>query len=133
MPVAALAALTISTAAADVRPLPIPAPDAVVRIVVSAEPGSKTVKDVTDPQVIQRLLAYLAARNDRWQRPFDTFPTPQWSIRLEGRGGPLLLLWLGPGWLAGREGGGTAADNRLRTLPQTDRTEIITILGVTSR
>jgi hypothetical protein len=130
-----LAALicSLSTAAAYVRPLPIPAAPAVARIVVSAEPGSKTVKDVTDPRVIQQFLAFLTARNDGWREPFDTFPTPQWTIRLEGREGPLLVLWLGPGWLGGREGAGSAADRRLRSLPQKDRTELITILGVTSQ
>lgn len=130
----ALVGLTcsLSTGAADAQPLPIPPSHAVARIVVTAEPGSKTVKEVTDPQVIQQCLAFLAARNDRWRTPFDTFPAPQWTIRLEGKEGPLLVLWLGAGWLGG-DGGGTAADRRLRPLPQADRTELIRLLGVTSR
>jgi hypothetical protein len=125
-------ACLVSTAAADGRPLPIPESRAVARIVVSPAHGDKTVKEITDPRVIQQLLAFLAARNDRWQRPFDTFPTPQWSIRLEGREGLLLMLWLGAGWLGGREGGGTADDNRLRPLLQADRIELIRLLGLTS-
>jgi hypothetical protein len=115
----ALAALICSiSAAADAQPLPIPPPHAVARIVVAAEPGNKTVKEVTDPQVIQQFLAFLTARNDGWRTPFDTFPTPQWTIRLEGREGLLLALWLGPGWLGAREGGGSAADLRHRHLPR---------------
>jgi hypothetical protein len=133
-PLVVLTALAcfVSAAAADDRPLPIPASRAVARIVVSAVQGEKTVKEITDPRVIQQLLAFLAARNDRWQKPFDTFPTPQWTIQLEGGEGPLLMLWLGAGWLGGREGGGTADDNRLRPLLQADRIELIRLLGMTS-
>jgi hypothetical protein len=133
-PLVVLTALAcfVSSAAADGRPLPIPASRAVTRIVVSAAHGDKTVKEITDPRVIQQFLAFLAARNDRWQRPFDTFPSPQWTIRLEGGEGLLLVLWLGAGWLGGSEGGGTADDKRLRPLLQADRIEMIRLLGMTS-
>ena len=129
-PVVALTALAclVATAAADSRPLPIPASGAVARIVVSATHGDKTVKEITDPRAIEQLLAFLAARNDRWQKPFATFPTPQWTIRLEGREGLLLAVWLGAGWL----GRGTDEGNVLRTLPQADRIELIRLLGMTS-
>ena len=72
----------------------------------------------------------LAAHNDGWRTPAGTFPAPQWTIELAGETGTLLVLWLGPNWLGGREGSGSARDNRLRDLSTTARLALLDILGV---
>jgi hypothetical protein len=72
----------------------------------------------------------LAAHNDGWRTPAGTFPAPQWTIELAGEARTLLVLWLGPNWLGGREGSGSARDNRLRDLSTTARLALLDILGV---
>ena len=73
---------SFAVAAGDARPLSIPSAGAVERIVIVARPGEAVIKDRA---VIERFLAFLTAHNDRWRQPWDTFPTPQWTIRLEGK------------------------------------------------
>jgi hypothetical protein len=108
-------------------PLPLPAVHEVGHIAASS--GARGAL-IADRASVERLLAFLAAHNDGWRRPTGTFPTPQWTIELVGERGVLLVLWLGPNWLGGREGAAPARDNRLRDLSAEARLTVLDILGV---
>jgi hypothetical protein len=123
-------ATTIASAEPGAPPLPIPAaPD--VAYIALTRGTSETV--VRDPEVIAQFVAFLGARNTDWHRPWDTFPTPEWTIRLVGRRDDQLVLWLGPNWLGGREGQAAAKDNRLRSLSQKEHDEVLNMLGAARR
>ena len=123
-------AAALASAAQAAPSLPIPAAGDVDRIVVSVHSGEAVI---TDPRVIDEFVAFLKARNRHWSRPWGTFPTPEWTIRLIGRKDPVLVLWLGPNWLGGREGLAGAQANRLRSLSEKDRAEALRILGATAQ
>jgi hypothetical protein len=127
--VACLGALTSCSPAVDrvAPPLPLPAVHEVAHITASS--GARGAV-ITDRESVERFLAFLTSHNDGWRIPAGTFPTPQWTIELAGEPGALLVLWLGPNWLGGREGSGTARDNRLRDLSAKARLTLLDILGV---
>lgn len=116
----------------NVRPLPIPDAVGVERIVISYDPDSIKGKEVVvkDANRIKRVLSFLKERNSGWEKTWHTFPSPQWTIRLEKGETLLLVLWLGPNWMGGREGQGDSSDNRLRTFVKKDRDELFQILGL---
>jgi hypothetical protein len=116
----------IASAELGAPPLPIPAAPDVDYIGLS--PGTNETV-IRDPKVIAQFVAFLSSRNTDWRQPWDTFPTPQWTIRLVGRGHDHLVLWLGPNWLGGREGRAAAKSNRLRSLSQKEHDEALKILG----
>ena len=62
-----------------------------------------------------------------------TFPSPEWTITFESDKELLLVVWLGEGWLGGREGQLGAAENRLRTLTKKDLAELSKILGLAKK
>jgi hypothetical protein len=108
-------------------PLPLPAVHEVASI--TAASGARGAV-ITDRESIERFLAFLAAHNDGWRTPAGTFPTPQWTIELAGEAGLLLVLWVGPNWLGGREGSGSNREHRLRDLSAEARRALLDILGV---
>src|SRR5438094_983996 len=101
------------------RPLPIPKAGAVDRVVIQGRPDDAKVV-VRDAKRIGRLVDFVAARNTGWRKPWDTFPTPRYALVLEKGEDPVLVLWVGPGWLGGREVQGDVSDNRLRSLSEKD-------------
>jgi len=120
-------AFSFAVAAGDARPLSIPSAGVVERIVIGAGPGETFIKDRA---VIERFLAFLTRHNDRWRQPWDTFPTPQWTIRLETKDQLALVLWVGPTWLGGRAGTAGAPANQLRDLSRAEYAEMLKILGL---
>jgi len=109
---AVVLAATITSAEPGAPPLPIPAASDVDYIAVS---GAAHETVIRDPRAIAQFVAFLSARNTDWRKPWGTFPTPEWTIRLVSRRDDHLLLWLGSNWLGGREGQAAAKNNRLRT------------------
>jgi hypothetical protein len=134
LPLVFLVALAISLVPwpQHARPLPIPDIAGIDRVVVSAQPerpkdGEVVIKNA---KRIKRLVAFLKERNNGWHKPWDTFPTPGWTVSFEKGKEMPLVLWLGPNWLGGREGRGAAADNRLRSLSKKESDELFEILGI---
>jgi hypothetical protein len=115
------------------RPLTIPKSDAVDRIVVRPANRDQGELVINDAKRIDRLLNFLSARNEGWKKPWYTFPTSQRTILLEKDKKLVLVLWVGPNWLGGREGGLGAGDNRLRSLTEKDLDQLLEILGITKR
>ena len=123
---AVILAAVIASAESGAPPLPIPAaPD--VAYIALTRGTSETV--IRNPKIIAQFVAFLSARNTDWRKPWDTFPTPEWTIRLVGRRDDHLVLWLGPNWLGGREGQAAAKDNRLRSLSPNEHDEALKMLG----
>jgi hypothetical protein len=123
--VIALAA-TIASAEPGAPPLPVPAASDVDYIAFN---GGTIETVIRDPKVITEFVAFLNARNTDWRKPWDTFPAPEWTIRLADRRVDHLVLWLGPNWLGGREGQAGAKNNRLRSLSQKEHDEALRMLG----
>jgi hypothetical protein len=123
---AVVLAAAVASAEPGVPPLPIPAAHDVDYIALS---GGTNETIIRDPKAIAQFVAFLSARNTDWRKPWDTFPTPEWTIRLVGRRDDHLVLWLGPNWLGGREGQAAAKNNRLRSLSQKEHDEVLKTLG----
>jgi hypothetical protein len=124
--VAVVLAAAIASAEPSGPPLPIPAAADVDRIVLSSGTNESVIRD---RKAITQFVAFLSGRNTDWRKPWDTFPTPEWTIRLVGPSDDHLVLWLGPNWLGGREGHGAAKSNRLRSLSQKEHDEALKMLG----
>ena len=82
---------------------------------------------------MERVLTFLAARNDNWTKTPFTYPSPQWTIELRKDKELVLVVWLGPDWMGGREGNGSVDDCRLRTLSEKDQAELFEILGLAKK
>ena len=117
---------SIASAQPGAPPLPIPAPTDVAYIALSSGTNETVIRDA---KVIAQFVAFMNSRNTDWRKPWDTFPTPEWTIRLVGRGHDHLVLWLGPNWLGGREGQADAKGNRLRRLSPKEYDEALAMLG----
>jgi hypothetical protein len=115
--------------------LKFPDPTKVDRIIVSrqASAGEEKVATFTDSKKIGELLAFMRVRNDMWYTPWYTFPGPQYTIQLQNKKELIVVLWVGTGWLGGRQGDQGSSENRLRTLTDKDRTELLKLLGVGKR
>ena len=129
--VAVTAAIPSCVSTAD--RLPVPEASAVTRVVVSWRGASGAEREelgVDDPKAIERLLTFLRMHNDGWRKPWDTFPTPQYTVSLKRGEELLLVVWVGTDWIGGREGSGGASDNRLRSLSDRERAEVLEIVGI---
>jgi hypothetical protein len=96
-------------------------------------PGSDEDLDrevvINDPKAVERFLAFLEAHNGGWHKPWGTFPTPRYTVALKRDNALLLAIWVGGSWIGGREGSGDSGE-RLRILSETERAEVLGILGV---
>jgi hypothetical protein len=88
---------------------------------------------ITDPHKIAGLLDFVAKRNRDWRKPGHTFPVGEYTVSLERNNATVLVLWISPGWMGGREGGRGASDNRLRSLTSEDWTKLVELLEINSR
>ncbi|MDB5310616.1 MAG: hypothetical protein JWO38_4818 [Gemmataceae bacterium] len=114
--------------------LPVPDASTVGRVVVSWSGsgigGPEQERVIEDPKAVERLLAFLRAHNDGWRKPWDTFPTPQYTVHLKRNNELLLVVWVGANWIGGREGSGDSSQNRLRSLSEQERAEVLEIFDV---
>jgi hypothetical protein len=112
--------------------LPIPEASSISQMVVSwrGEDGQERGSVVDDPKAIEHILQFLQNHNDGWRKPWDTFPTSQYSIALKQDTKLILVIWVGTDWIGGREGDGDAEDNRLHSLSEPERAEMLGILGI---
>jgi hypothetical protein len=130
MAVAATAAVSLFTPTAS--QLPVPEASKVDRVVISWRGAGRQERELvtTDPKAIARFLTYLRNHNDGWRKPWDTFPSQQYTASLKRGEELLLVVWVGTNWIGGREGSGSASDNRLRSLSGRERTQVLDILGI---
>lgn len=119
----------------SVAPLALPNAEEIDQAVVITHrsPGGPTDQEqvvVKGAKKIDALLAFLNQRNGGWRKTWDTFPTPQTTVRLMKGNDIALVIWLGPGWLGGRGVDASAAGNQMRDLSAKDRAELVEILGI---
>lgn len=112
--------------------LPVPESSAVGRVVVTLPGAGSQDRErvIEDRKAVERFVAFLRAHNDGWRKPWGTFPTSQYTVSLKRGEELLLVVWVGTNWIGGREGGGGASDNRLRSLSDRERAEVLEILGI---
>jgi hypothetical protein len=124
-------AAAISSCASTAGHLPVPEASAVNRLEVSRSGGDPEREFVIeDAKTVERFLSFLRRHKDGWYKPWDTFPTPQYSVSLKRDDKLVMVVWVGTNWIGGREGGDGAADNRLRSLSDRERAEILEILRI---
>jgi hypothetical protein len=116
-------------------PLRLPEPTKVDRIIVTGDslPSNKLQLTLTDSKDIGKVLAFIRTRNDGWITPWYTFPGPRYTIEFEYKKTLVVVLWVGPTWIGGRQGEQGSSANRLRSLPEKDLTELLQFLGVGKR
>lgn len=56
---------------------------------------------ITDRSKIDRFVAFVNERQDGWTRPWDTFPTPEYTVSLESGGTTIGFVWLSSSWIGG--------------------------------
>jgi len=88
--------------------------------------------EVTERDKIDRFIEYLRARNDNWRKPWDTFPVSRYTIVLQRGKETVVVLWVSPGWIGGREGNQGASDNRLKSISPEEWTSLMKLLGVSN-
>ena len=112
--------------------LPVPETSTAVEVAVSWPTASGKEREfvIEDPKAVERLLAFLRAQNDGWRRPMYTFPSGQYTISITRDKELLVVIWVGADWIGGREGSGGASDNRLRSLSEGKRAELLEILNL---
>jgi hypothetical protein len=127
---AACTVLALASCTSTAPRLPVPEGLTGGQLVVSPRspdlPNHEFVID--DARTVERFLSFLRAHNNGWRTPWDTFPIPQYTVSLKRNKELVLVIWVGTNWLGGREGSG--GDNRLRSLSDQERTEVLQILGV---
>lgn len=112
-------------------PLTLPGPQAVDQIRVIYRHADKKPEIVlSDRRRIAALLAFVAQRNQNWRTPWDTFPSGEYTVILEAKGGKLLALWISPGWIGGRDFGQDSTGNRLRDISREDWATLTDLLGI---
>jgi hypothetical protein len=119
----------------DAPALTLPKPEDVDQIVASRSaipglPGRERILEIatSEPDRLNRLLAFMTTRNRGWWTPWDTLPSVDWTIVVMKNKRPVLSLWVGPGWLGGQDAGKTVP--RLHELSQEDRGELFRIIGL---
>lgn len=109
--------------------LPVPLPSQVERIVI---PSARVIED---PRTIARFLTFLDDHSGSWRKSWHTFPSPRWSIALEGKDGLVMVLWLGHPdtyWIGARPDReqDEAWGQRTRSLSEGDWNKVHEILGI---
>lgn len=62
----------------------------------------KQVQIITDPKVIDDVVAFIESNNSGWHTTWNTYPTPQATAVFRGNTkGTEMLLWFGPDWAGG--------------------------------
>ena len=107
--------------------LAVPDAKQVTRITVTR--SSTDERTITQSDRIAALLRFVAAHNDGWHTAETTFPTPSITVNAFDHDRLLLTVFLGSGWMGGRNGDQSAPDNRLHDLSANDAHELEILLG----
>lgn len=94
---------------------------------LSGGAGAIPPVQVTDPDRIAAVEAYLKARHDRWQKSSGTPRPMRFQLQLIGDGRPLYTVWFEPGFAQGTGGG---KDLREMRLSNADLAELFGALGL---
>jgi hypothetical protein len=107
--------------------LAVPDAKQVTRITVTR--SSNDERTITQSDRIAAFIRFVAAHNDGWHTAESTFPTPRITVNAFNHDRLLLTVFLGPGWIGGRNGDQFAPDNRLHDLSAADAHEFEILLG----
>ncbi len=102
----------------------VPEASGISRLEVSKS-GTDLVKrtSIIDHQpTIERFLAFLRSHDDGWREPWDTFPTGQYTVILRQGDEFVMSVWIGANWIG--------TDNRLRSLSDPERVEVLAMLDI---
>jgi hypothetical protein len=97
---------------------------------VSLGPFDERRFEVNDRRRVEWFLAFVRERGDGWHKPWDTFPTPQYTVVVERERKPVQVFWVAKNWIGGREWGEDASQNRLRRLSEDDWIAVLEKLGI---
>jgi hypothetical protein len=131
-----VAASAVSCALLDrlMPPVALPARSAVDRAVVrlpSPDSFNPNEVEITDPDRVGRVLAFLGSRNSGWYGTWHTEASADLSVRLERDGQLLLVVRVGETWISAQGYGPSGPDhNRYRDLSEKDRAELLAVLGL---
>lgn len=128
----ALMTALLPSCAATAKQLPVPElkADAPLTLVWSGPYTDKAETTISDQKTITHFLEFVRSHNDGWREPWDTFPSPQYSLQIKRANELILVVWLGPNWMGGREGTADSSSNRLRNLSDQEQAELHRILGI---
>jgi hypothetical protein len=109
----------------------IPLPPAGDIDAITVTPNFGDVRDtlkITDRAKIEQFVVFMTDHHDCWNQPSDTFPTFDYTVRVEHSSDAVAVFWVSPGQLGGRAGSESASSNRMRRLTGTDWEALKTIL-----
>ena len=85
---------------------------------------------ITDRNKIDRFVNFVNSRQDRWKKPWDTFPAGMYTVVVKHNDDMVAVFWPSSGHIGGREGGQGADSNRLRPLSDDEWSELQSILDL---
>ena len=109
------------------QPLTVPTAAQVTRITVR-ESSSTSQRTIREPNQIADVIDFFAKHNDGWYTRMDTFPTGRYAVTIYSNDRVLMVVWLGPDWIGGRDGNQGASDNRLRALSTDEKRRLERLL-----
>jgi hypothetical protein len=115
------------TLSSRAKPLTVPAAAQVTRITIR-EGSSTSQRTISEPNQIADVIDFFAKHNDGWYTRMDTFPTGRYAVTVYANDRALMVVWLGPDWIGGRDGNQGASDNRLRALSTDEKRRLETLL-----
>lgn len=90
--------------------------------------GNVEIKNI---EKIQQVISFLENINSGMRQATTTYPTPTHTIIVTDKNNSRLLIFIGLDWIGGRNNiEGSASENRLRGLSQSEREKLLTILGI---
>ena len=123
----------------SMRPLNIPKAENIRSIVIEHQQRvasddrilREPVVIINDDKSIQEFIHFLNATNNNWSQPFDTFPGGLYFITLnDSANQPLIRMWVGANWIAGRNLEDDAHGNRLRRLSEEESANLYRLLKI---
>ena len=134
---AVASALALTACSNSIGPLQIPAAETVSSIEgtisSSYDLPTKTYRDsvtITDASQIRRVVSLLEALNSDMSVPFDTFPLSTHTLAFTDSGGVNLVVYIGLNWIGGRNNGVEGSKNRLRSVTDEQRSELLNAVGL---
>ena len=99
-----------------------------IEVIDNSHSANKTLRVATEVGRISKIMEFTRGINNGWFTNANTFPGPKYTITFENGNNFLMVLWLGPGWMGGRDN--TNNGKCLRDISPSQTNELGDLLNV---
>lgn len=101
---------------------------------VSGPGAPQHLRQEKNEERVAALVRFVGSPQRDWHTPLERIPPADYTITLESWSGqPAVVLFVGDGWLGGRETGQVLVGGRLSDLSVGEREELLGLAGVGNR